>query len=608
MLKKFTKSFLVITLAAALVACSQTENANKVKQEAQQETVARAPKLKVTEDKHLVIMHLNDTHGRVEEGKYDGMGYARVKTLVDQERAVNENVLLLDAGDTIHGTVFAALSRGESIVDIMNTMDYTAMAPGNHDFNYGLDRLEELEDKMNFEILASNVEYKADGNTAFKPYIIKEIDGMKVGILGVSTPETAYKTNPTNVEAVTFTNPIATANKAVIDMSNEGVNYIIAISHLGMDEDSYYTSIRLAEEVDGIDLIVDGHSHTTLKNGLKIDDTLIVQAGFYDKNLGKVEIAINKDGSTDAKASLITKEEAVGRTEEIEIESSTLINVNENYTIKSGDTLSEISLSNEISQAAIVDANNQIINPDLIYANDNLVLPTEMTETVKVVQTRVVPGIAKDQGVVDTINKIKTENEKITSVVVGHTDINLLGERNNVRTGETNLSKLLTTSMLEKTGADVAITNGGGIRASINAGDITKGDVISVLPFGNYVVVIDVTGQDIIDAMENGLQSYPNARGAFPHIAGMTVKFDPSQPSFERVVDVTLANGEKIDPAKNYSLATNDFMAVGGDEYVSFKGKSTLGEYESLEEILSEYIGTAGTTNISSEDRIISIR
>lgn len=608
MLKKFTKSFLVITLAAALVACSQTENANKVKQEAQQETAARAPKLKVTEDKHLVIMHLNDTHGRVEEGKYDGMGYARVKTLVDQERAINENVLLLDAGDTIHGTVFAALSRGESIVDIMNTMDYTAMAPGNHDFNYGLDRLEELEDKMNFEILASNVEYKADGNTAFKPYIIKEIDGMKVGILGVSTPETAYKTNPTNVEAVTFTNPIATANKAVIDMSNEGVNYIIAISHLGMDEDSYYTSIRLAEEVDGIDLIVDGHSHTTLKNGLKIDDTLIVQAGFYDKNLGKVDITINKDGSTDAKASLITKEEAVGRTEEIEIESSALINVNENYTIKSGDTLSEISLSNEISQSIIVDANNQIVNPDLIYANDNLILPTEMTETLKVVQTRVIPGVAKDQGVVDTINKIKTENEKITSVVVGHTDINLLGERNDVRTGETNLSKLLTTSMLEKTGADIAITNGGGIRASINKGDITKGDVISVLPFGNYVVVIDVTGQDIIDAMENGLQSYPNARGAFPHIAGMTVQFDPSQPSFERVVDVTLANGEKLDPTKNYSLATNDFMSVGGDEYASFKGRSVTGEYESLEEILSEYIGSVGTTNISSEDRIISIR
>lgn len=608
MLKRFTKSFLVITLAATFVACSQTENANKAKQETQQETAARAPKLKVTEDKQLVIMHLNDTHGRVEEGKYDGMGYARVKTLVDQERAVNENVLLLDAGDTIHGTVFAALSRGESIVDIMNTMDYTAMAPGNHDFNYGLDRLEELEEKMNFEILASNVEYKTDGHTAFKPYIIKEIDGMKVGILGVSTPETAYKTNPTNVEAVTFTNPIATANKAVIDMSNEGVNYIIAISHLGMDEDSYYTSIRLAEEVDGIDLIVDGHSHTTLKEGLKIEDTLIVQAGFYDKNLGKVEIAINKDGSTNATASLITKAEAIGRTEEVEVEISTLINAKEDYTIKSGDTLSEISFDKEISQATIVDANNQIVNPDLIYTNDSLVLPKEMTETVKVVQTKVIPGVAKDQGVVDVISKIKVENEKITSVVVGHTDINLLGERNDVRTGETNLSKLLTTSMLEKTGADVAITNGGGIRASINEGDITKGDVISVLPFGNYVVVIDVTGQDIIDAMENGLQSYPNARGAFPHIAGMTVQFDPSQPSFERVVDVTLTNGEKIDPAKTYSLATNDFMSVGGDEYASFKGKNITGEYESLEEILSEYIGTVGTADISAEDRIISIR
>ena len=529
MLKRFTKSVLLIALAATLIACSQSENTNKTSKETEVSKTVTAKKLKVTEDKQLVIMHLNDTHGRVEEGKYDGMGYARVKTLVDEQRAENKNVLLLDAGDTIHGTVFAALSRGESVVDIMNTMEYTAMAPGNHDFNYGLDRLEELEDKMNFEILASNVEYKTDGNTAFKPYIIKEIDGMKIGILGVSTPETAYKTNPTNVEAVTFTNPIATAAKAVEDMSNEGVNYIIAISHLGMDEDSYYTSIRLAEEIDGIDLIVDGHSHTTLKNGLQIKDTLIVQTGFYDKNLGRVEIAINKDGSTNAIASLISKEFALENT-------------------------------------------------------------------------------AKDKGVEETISNIKVENNKITEVVVGHTDINLDGERNDVRTGETNLGKLLTTSMLAKTGADVAITNGGGIRASITEGDITKGDVISVLPFGNYVVVLDVTGQDIIDAVENGIQSYPNARGAFPHIAGMIVKFNPSQPAFERVEDITLSNGEKLDPTKTYTLATNDFMAVGGDEYASFKGRNIAGEYETLEEILSNYIGENGTALDTSESRLLSTK
>ena len=529
MLKKFTKSLLVLTMVAALAACTQTENNAGTKQKAETVAVANAPKLKVTEEKNLVIMHLNDTHGRVEEGKYDGMGYARVKTLVDAEREVNDNVLLIDAGDTIHGTVFAALSRGESIVDIMNTMDYTAMAPGNHDFNYGLDRLEELEEKMNFEVLASNVEYKENGNTAFKPYIIKEIDGMKIGILGVSTPETAYKTSPTNVEAVTFTNPIATAKKAVKELSDKGVHYIIAVSHLGMDEDSYYTSIRLAEEVEGIDLIVDGHSHTTLKNGLQLDDTLIVQTGFYDKNLGKVEIAINTDGSSDTTASLISKD----------------------------------------------------------FAMEN---------------------VAKDAGIVETIQNIKVTNEKITGIVLGHSDITLDGERDQVRTGETNLGNLLTTSMLKKTGADLAITNGGGIRASINEGQITKGDVISVLPFGNYVVVIEVTGQDVVDAIENGIQSYPNARGAFPHIDGMTVKFDPSKEAFSRVVEVTMADGEKLDPAKTYTVATNDFMAVGGDQYSSFKGKGVVGEYESLEEILSDYINANGVTIAKPEDRILSIR
>ncbi len=608
MLKKYSKSLSVLALVAVLAACSQTESANQTKQEANVPSVTKVEKLQVNEDKHLVIMHLNDTHGRVEEGKYDGMGYARVKTLVDDVRKNNDNVLLLDAGDTIHGTVFAALSRGESIVEIMNTMDYVAMAPGNHDFNYGLDRLEELEDKMNFEVLASNVEYKEDGNTAFKPYIIKEIDGMKIGILGVSTPETAYKTSPANVEAVTFTNPIATAKKAVEDMSKEGVNYIVAVSHLGVDEDSYYTSIRLAEEVQGIDLIVDGHSHTTLKNGLQIGDTLIVQTGFYDKNLGRVDISINKDGSTSATASLISKEEAMGRTEEVVVEREVVVKVSEDYSIKAGDTLSEISFSHNIPQGTIMAANSQIVNPDLIYAEDNLVLPTERTEVVKEVETRVVGGVAKDQTVMDTINRIKVENEKITGVVVGHTEVTLEGERGQVRAGETNLGNLLTTAMLDKTGADIALTNGGGIRASIKKGDIKKGDVISVLPFGNYVVVIEVTGQDIIDALENGIQSYPNARGAFPHVDGIKVKFDPSQEAFSRVVEVTLDNGEKLDPAKTYSLATNDFMAVGGDQYESLKGKKTLGEYESLEEILSEYISKNGVTITTAEGRVSSIR
>ena len=216
-------------------------------------------------------------------------------------------------------------------------------------------------------------------------------------------------------------------------------------------------------------------------------------------------------------------------------------------------------------------------------------------------------NVEKSVVVEDTISDIKVENEKITSVVVGHTDITLVGERNDVRTGETNLSKLLTTSMVEKTGADVAITNGGGIRSSISEGDITKGDVISVLPFGNYVVVIEVTGQDIIDAMENGLQSYPNERGAFPHIAGMNVKFDPSKEAFSKVVEVTMADGEVLDLDKTYSLATNDFMAAGGDGYESFV-RPVVAEFETLEEVLSAYIGENGVTITTPEGRIQSIR
>jgi len=525
MMKKMVKILLAIMLLL-VVACGKTTKTDELNKVNEGKTnVVSMEKLVVNKDIEFKIMHVNDTHGRVDAGKYDGMGLARVSTIVKQTRAEDPNVLFLDAGDTIHGTVFASLTKGESVIRVMNEMGYDAMTTGNHDYNYGLDRIEKLQNTMNFPVLVSNLTYKDTGEKAFKPYTIKILpNGVRIGIFGLATPETAYKTNPTNVEAVTFDDPIAAAKESVTALKARGVNYIIALSHLGIDEDSIYTSIKVAQEVDGIDLIVDGHSHTTLEDGMWVKETLIVQSGFYDKNLGEVTVKLNKDGSKEEIAKLFTKK----------------------------------------------------------YAMEN---------------------IKKDPAITAIVDEVNKENEKITSVVVGETPVILDGERNDVRAGETNLGDMITEAVLAKTGAEGVITNGGGIRASIQKGTITRGDIISVLPFGNYVIVKEISGQDLKDAIENGIQSYPDTRGAFPHVAGFTFKFDPMNEVGNKVYDITFNDGEKLDLARTYKIATNDFMAVGGDKYTSLKGKKTVNEYEGLEEILGEYIKTNGITHTIVDGR-----
>lgn len=469
----------------------------------------------------ITIVHTNDTHARVEAGDYAGMGFAKIATKIKEIRENNPNVLVLDAGDTFHGQTIATLVEGESIVKVMNAIGYDAMAPGNHDFNYGQERLIELSNITEFPILAANI-VKEDGETLLNPYTIKEIGGLKVGIFGLTTPDTTFMTHPKNVEGLTFNDPVAAAKETVTELKDK-TDIIVALTHVGMDESASITSVKIAEEVEGIDLIIDGHSHTTLPEGKMVGDTLIAQTGEYDKNLGLVNL-VYEDGKLKSKdASLLTKEEAA-----------------------------------------------------------------ELTE---------------DKEVTTVISEIKAENEKVTSVVVANTEIKLDGEREQVRTGETNLGNLIATAMLKATEADIAFTNGGGIRASIEPGEITKGDIITVLPFGNYVVVKEIKGSDILAALEHGIDTYPETKGAFPHVAGMTFKFDPAKEAGSRLIEVKVAD-EVLDPNKTYKLATNDFLAAGGDDYEMFADDKLLGEYPALDEVLIAHIQEYGVVDAKVDGRV----
>jgi len=471
---------------------------------------------------NLTIVHTNDTHSRVLSSSSE-IGFAKIASKIKEIRSTNENVLVFDAGDTFHGQTISSLVKGESVAEVMNIIKYDAMVPGNHDFNYGQERLLELSQMTNFPIVAANIK-KADGSTFLSPYIIKELKGVKVGIFGLATPETTYKTNPNNVKGLTFEDPTAAAERMVQELEGKA-DIIIALAHLGLDESSEYTSKLVAEKVDGIDLIIDGHSHTVLTEGLKVGDTLIVQTGEYDKNFGIVELVCENGSVTAAKASLITIEAA--------------------------------------------------------------------------------EQFPEDAEVLQAIEGIKAEQDVITSVVIGRTEVELDGVREHVRAGETNLGNLITEAILKATGADVVITNGGGIRASIDAGDITKGEVITVLPFGNYVVVKKIKGSDIIAALEHGVSQYPAPNGGFPHVAGIRFAFDPAAAAGSRITKAEIG-GKALDPNAEYLLATNDFMAVGGDNYTMFAPGPVITELPGLDEIVMEYIANYGTADIKVDGRILA--
>jgi len=471
------------------------------------------------ESTSITIIHTNDTHGRVlvDDG---GFGFGKIATIVKQTKEKNPNTLVVDAGDTLHGMPIINVSKGENAVKILDAVGYDFMVPGNHDFNYGTDRLIELGKLSKFKMLSANLLNKS-GNTMLTPYEIVDMNGMKVGIFGLCTPETAYKTNPSNVKNVEFKDPIEVSKNMVRELDNK-TDVIVALVHIGLDESSTVTSKEIAQKVNGIDVIIDGHSHTDLPEGLVVNNTLIAQTGEYDQNLGMVEINIHNHKVTNKSAKLL----------------------------KATD-----------------------------YA-----------------------GLAEDKNVSTVVNEIKTANHAIFSEVVASTDIQLDGARENVRNKETNLGNLSADAIKNETKSNIAFVNGGNIRTTIEPGEITKGKLAEVFPFGNTIKVIKLTGEDVKKALEVSVGAYPEAQGGFLQVSGITFSFDASKENGNRVSELKV-NGKDIDLTKQYTVAINDFLAVGGDGYDMFKTK-VIAEFGTYEEIFANYLNSNGTKGSEVSGRI----
>ncbi|MEG0952249.1 MAG: 5'-nucleotidase C-terminal domain-containing protein, partial [Niameybacter sp.] len=454
----------------------------------------------------IKILHTNDVHANVKDDGKEIIGFAKFATFIENEKA-NGNVVVLDAGDMFQGLPFANMEQGHSMVDIVNQVGYDAMTIGNHEFDFGADNLMSLITKLNYPVISANV-LKGEEQVV-KPYIVKDFEDVKVGVFGMSTPETAFKTHPDNVVGYSFEDIVKTAKATVETLKEtEKVDVVVMVSHLGLDEGDY-TSDLVAKGVEGIDVIVDGHSHTTLPEGRLVEETLIVSTGTALKDIGQVEIVV-EDGKVVSKTPVL------------------------------------------LDYAAFAE-------------------------------------VAPKQEIVDAIAKVEEAQKPILEKVVGTTAVKLVGDREVVRTGESNLGQLATNAMLDLTGAQVAITNGGGIRASIEAGNITMNDMVTVFPFGNTIMVKEMKGSDILAALEYGVDSYPEQKGAFPHTAGITFTLNAYKEVGNRVSDVKVA-GEALELDKMYTVATNDFMAAGGDGYTMFEAYPIKAEYNTLMDTLLAFV------------------
>ena len=258
----------------------------------------------------LTILHTNDLHGHLTpwrgwdgdlKGKTVG-GFGRLAGAVTRERkaAGDGNVLLLDAGDLLGDTMIADLTEGRALVEALNFLKYDALTVGNHEPDFGTDALKRRMAEASFPTVACNLTEKASGELFTRPYVIKEVAGVKVGVLGLAYPKTARTTAPKNVAALEFHPPGPAVKEHLPKLRADGARLVVALSHLGLGAD-----LRLAKDVPGIDVIVGGHSHNRMAEATKAGDTLIVQAGAHGSDLGRLDLTVENGKVTGHKRTLI---------------------------------------------------------------------------------------------------------------------------------------------------------------------------------------------------------------------------------------------------------------------------------------------------------------
>ena len=504
---------------------------------------AAAPTLQ----KDLVILFTSDVHCGINQN----WGMAGLYAMRQAFEAKGNYTLLVDDGDFIQGEPIGTMTTGGALTDVMNAVGYDVAIPGNHEFDYGMDRFLELTEKANFPYISAN--FEKNGELVFPAYVIREFDGVKFAFVGVTTPKTLTSSTPRYfqddegnwvydfMQDSTGEKLYAGIQKAVDDARAEGANYVFIVAHLGNEaEVSPYRFDDVITHVSGVDALMDGHAHD------------------YDY----AEVT-DKDGNLVLRQAVGTKMDSIGV---LTITTAGKISMQRYGWPASGLTATDLGIDNAAKEAV------QAASSELEEQLATVVAHSDYTLSIYDPYTT-------------------TEDGKKIRIV---------------RMAETNLGDLCADAYRNQSGADIGWVNGGGVRVEIPAGDITMNDILKVHPFGNAMCVVKVTGQQILDALEWNSRAVPGESGGFLQVSGLTYEIHTYIPSSvtqdeagmftgvsgEYRVKNVMVGDEALDLDKTYTLASHDYMLLNnGDGNTMFSGAELLVERSMLDnQVLINYI------------------
>ena len=519
----------------------------------------------------VVILFTSDVHCGIDQG----FGYAGLQAVRDYLIGAGNEVILVDDGDNVQGEPVGTLTKGEALTVLMNQMGYSVAIPGNHEFDYGMEQFLALAEMADFDYISCN--FNCKGELVFPPYVIRELGGLRLAFVGVTTPLTMTTTSPRSFQDENgefvygfFQDEsgegVYSAVQSAVDAARaEGADYVIAMAHLGNEEECRpWTYDDVISHTNGIDAFLDGHSHDS--------DQVVMK---------------NKDGKAVLRSACGTKLSSIG--------------------------WCRIDTAGKIS-TGLYTWDNDVPAPELLG------LHNEMSGAV---------GAAMEK-----LNEKLQEVVAFSAVDLRANDPVLVDGNGRairiVRLIETNLGDLCADAYRVQSGADIAFVNAGGIGSNLPAGSITFNDILKVHPHGNEICVIEVTGQQILDALEWGARSIPVENGSFLQVSGLSFEIHSyiDSPCLstdnsmfagiegERRVKNVLVGGVPIDPAATYTLAGHNFMLYEfGGGFTMFEGSPIVRDRFKLDnQVLIDYItdslgGVIGQEyeELTGQDRIVII-
>jgi len=464
-------------------------------------------------EKEIVVLSINDFHGSLApSGK--NVGAAKLVDAIKTEKAKNpEGTIIVSAGDNYQGSAMSNLLYGEPVSAMFKEMGLELSAVGNHEFDWGIDRITKWAEDGGFTFVCTNIYDKRTNQPVdwAEPFVIIEKMGIKVGFIGLATPETAYKALKANVENYEFRDPVETIKEWVPKIKDAGADIIIALTHLGAFQDkegNISGEAAALSEVDGVEAVISAHTHQSV-SGL-VNGKPLVQAYYNGRSVAKLTF--------------------------------------------------------------VFDENNKLVSAEP-FLDDLYKRPDTLKD---------------DANTLAIYNKYNEELKPVLGKILGKTTVTLDHDR---YAGPSLLGEWACEIMKDKVGVQIAMTNGGGLRVPIPAGDITAGILYEVMPFDNTLYTMKLSGADVKANIEHGIM---NEDIGWVQIAGVRVTYDPKAEAGKRITSMSLEDGTPVEMDKFYTVVTNDFMATGGDKYNFDNALDKLDTFIPVRDAMMDAVEKAG--------------